>query len=73
METAVAQRSSDLGFAPNSPNESDLGPESGILSARTAATKGKKAALLGGFSSSPGGEKAASQVGKSECLEQRPS
>lgn len=27
METAVAQRSSDLGFAPNSPNESDLGPE----------------------------------------------
>ena len=27
METAVLQRSSDLGFAPNSPNESDLGPE----------------------------------------------
>ena len=27
METSVVQRSSDVGFAPNSPNESDLGSE----------------------------------------------
>ena len=74
METAVVARSSDLGLAPVSSNESDLGPERADPFCMYSCPRwAKKDGLLVDTAATPWGRKAGSQAGEFECLGQRPS